>query len=355
MSKQVVDPWLEADQFGPPLVDFNIRPEDVDDPDDRPPLDQHPGIDPEIVSVPVVPAEPVDLEPEDAPSEVIELEDGGSITLAKDKGWWVATLDPGTGANPEKFKGKNKNDLVFEVLKGKLKATQKIREQNLKLKLGAVAPKPATPVVQPSAKMLTADEIFEIKTQLDSNPDLALQTWFQKSTGLSVQQLVSLAQKGAAADASLETEAVGRDFMAKNPDYYPNPQNLQRITNWVGKFKLGNSKADIGELYANGLWTVDNLEEAFQDLATEGFLVKAPKPVSPEPVVPQPRTEERIVRTETRPRAGLGIRTTDVTPAPPPAAPKPPSVEDLDNMTDKQVADTLAAIRRQKILSRRSQ
>jgi hypothetical protein len=281
------------------------------------------------------------------------------VTLEKEKGQWKATLESGTGGQPQVYWGKNKNELLINAMKAQLNATKKIRDLNMKVKLGTVtAPKPA-PTPQPTSKTLTADEIFEVKTQLESNPDLALSNYFQKKTGLSLEQLVELAQKGANAEASLESEAVSKDFMARNPDYYPSPQNVKNIVQWLAKFKLGQAKATIDELYRGRVWTLENLEEAFQDLNTDGLLVKAPKPVAPQQPQPQlqsqPRPDERIVRTETRPRAALGLKTTDVSPVPPPEAPKAPSVEDLENLDDAAISQLMAGARRFKSISRRSQ
>lgn len=356
MAQQVIDPWL-VDPDGFTRVDFSIRPEDALDPDD-PGLDTHPGLDPDVVVSEggvIVEHAPPAAEPEPEGPETFAVEDG-TVTLEKEKGQWKATLESGNGGQPQIYWGKNKNELLVGVMKAQLHATKKIRDLNMKVKLGGTpAPKP-TPIVQPSANTLSADEIFEIKTQLDSNPDLALQNWFQKATGLSVQQLVGLAQKGANADASLETEAVAREFMGNNPDYFATMPNLNRLIQWLGKFKLGNLSASMNDLYLGGVWTVENLEEAFQDMTTDGLLVKAPKPpqpVTPEPA-PQPRTEERIVRTETRPRAALGLRTNDVSPTPLPEAPKAPSVEDLDSLSDDQIKQLMSGVHRFKSLSRRS-
>jgi len=364
----VVDPWLEADNFGAPLVDFATRPEDMIDPDEPMHLDAHPSLNPEVViaegGVIRQPTEPiVELEPEGP--EVIDIGDGATITLEKDKGWWKASLDPGNGANAEVFKGKNKNELMTNVLSAKLKATQKIRELNRQVKLGGV-PKtaPAPAAAMPQVRNLTADEIFEIKAQLESDPGLAFDTLFQKQYGVSMATLVQLAQKGANADANLGTEAVAKEFLARNADtYYPVGKNETLLIQWLAKYKLGKPGADIGELYTGGVWTVENLEEAFQDLASDDLLAKAPKAPKPTPPVavqpnepaPAPRPDERIVRTETRPRAGLGIQRSDVSPVPPPEAPRPPSVEDLESLSDTEIANLLAGTRRIRALNRRSQ
>jgi hypothetical protein len=380
-NQPVVDPWLvNADGTVDPFssnIDFGMTSKDeIDDPDDFN-LDIQPGLTPDVViaeggvvrqpqapSEPVVPAAPV--EPEGP--EVIDLDDGGSITLDKEKGQWKATLDPGNGANPEVFWGKNKDGLVVNVLKAKLNATKKIRELNKQVKLAGVPPRPvAQPVVTATGKALSADEIFEIQTQLGSNPDQALELWFQKRTGLSVNQLVDLAQKGANAEANLRTEAVSREFLNRNPDYYPDNRNIELILKWLGKFKIGNPNATMHDLDAAGQWTVENIEEAFADLSSDGLLVQAPKPpkaprqaeTTPPvavPLEPAPaqRPDERIVRTETRPRAALGIRTSDITPAAVPQTPTAPSDEDLNNLSDEAIKALLGGVRRQRVQVRRS-
>ena len=379
MAQQVIDPWLvNADGSVDPFastVDFGMTSQDeIADPNDIT-LDIQPGLNPDVVIAeggvirqPQAPAaEPV-VPPEPSGPEVIDLEDGGSITLDKEKGQWKATLDPGNGANPEVFWGKNKDGLVVNVLKAKLNATKKIRELNKQVKLGAAPARTAVPqVVTVAGKTLTADEIFEIQTQLGSNPDQALESWFQKRTGLSVNQLVALAQKGASADANLRTEAVSREFLSRNPDYYPDNRNIELILKWLGKFKLGNPNATMYDLDSAGQWTVENIEEAFVDLSDDGYLVKAPKPSKVPPTeettppvavhsepAPAQRPDERIVRTETRPRAALGIRTSDITPVATPETPTAPSVEDLNNLTDEQVKALLGGIRRQRVQARRS-
>lgn len=381
MAKQVIDPWLvNADGTPDPFagtVDFGMTSQDeIDDPDAV--LEIHPGLNPQIINQPVAPSEPepvavapVVVEPDPDEPEVTELEDGGTITLEKAKGQWKATLDPGGTANPEVFWGKSKNALVSTVLKAKLNATKKIRDLNKKIKLGSIPAQPVQ-VQQPSAyepKQLTGDEVFEIQTQLQSNPDLALETWFQKKTGVPMAQLVEWARKGAEAEANLRTEAVARAFVSRNPDYYPDPDNVNsvRLIQWIGKYKLGNPGANIYDLDSSGQWTVENLEEAFADLSSDDLMVKAPRaPRTPRQTEPTPpvavhqepaqsqRPDERIVRTETRPRAALGIRNTDVTPTAPPATQNAPSVDDLERMSDEEIHRLYGAIRRQSAQARRS-
>jgi hypothetical protein len=292
----------------------------------------------------------------------MDLDDGTQLTLEKDKGQWKGSVI-GQSGNPQIYWGKTKNELVFNILKAQANATKKIREQNLKLKHKPAAVQPVA-FPQPSVKQLSAEEIFEIKTQLDSNPDLALSNWFQKATGLTVQQLASLAQRGADAETNLTTEAVSRDFLARNSDYFGTDANFQRLVSYMAEYKLGKTVTDtnwkqiFNELASTGNYTVENLEEAFQDLQSIGKLDVKPKALKtppPEPVVepaPAPRPESRIVKTETRPRAAFGLRTSDVTPVAP-AAQQAPSVEDLESLPDDQIAALLQGIKRQRAISRR--
>ena len=380
----VVDPWLQ-DAHGNPdpfagNVDFSLKPEDAIDPDADPVLQQHEGLDPEIIG----PAAPSDetpptspaVEPDPEAPEIIDV-DGGQATLEKERGQWKLTVTSDSGGQPQVYWGKTKNELFANLAKAQIHATAKIRELNGKVKLGGAPPKPAQPVVVPNVRTLTADENFEIKTQLEANPDLAFSTWFQKKTGRSVEQLVELAQKGANAEINLEMEATSRDFLGRNPDYYPDPanKNFELLVKWIAKFKLGKTATDanalqvMNELGASGNWTVENLEEAFQDLANDGLMISKPKaPLTPtsvtsvtpvvtsqEPAQPAPRPpDERIVRRETRPRAATGIRTADITPVAPPVVPAASSAEDLDNMTDEQHDLLWKAVRRQHIQGRRS-
>ena len=393
-TQNVIDPWLlnpdgSVDPFAG-TIDFGMTSKDeIDDPDlaPTPTLEPHSGLNPEVVVVEggvprkTAPVEAPVVGPDEPDQpEVVDLDDGGQIVLEKEKGQWKATLDPGNGANPEVFWGKNKNNLVTNVLKAKLNATKKIRELNKQVKLnGAPARTVSTPVpvqTTSTAHELTADERFEIQTQMQSDPDAAIEAWFEKKYGRTFSELVQRTDKGAAADANLRTEAVCRNFLAKNPDWYNDEesQNFIRLVQWLSKYKLGKvipEGVDVTPfmfaLDTNGWWTVESLEEAFVDLSDDGLLIKAPRlpkvprvaettppvAVQNEPA-PAQRPDERIVRTETRPRAALGIRPSDITPVAAPEAPTAPSVEDLENLPDAEVARLLGAIKRQRVQLRRS-
>jgi hypothetical protein len=382
----VIDQWLlNADGSPDPFagtVDFGMTKADELDPDLL--LDEHPVLQPEIITGPPAPSDeevetpptsvvPVETAPEPEGPEVFDVGEGATITRTREKGQWKAVLDPGTGANPEVFWGKNKDELLVNALKGKLEATKKIRELNKKVKLTAAAPpKPVQQVPQASVRQLTADEIFEIKTLQESDPAAALDALIKKRTGLTLEDLVSKAQKGDQANMSLETEAVSREFLQRNPDYYPDSdnKNFQSLIKWLAKFKLGknateaNSQEIFSEIWSTGNYTVETLEEAYQDLTDDDLLVKPRLPKPPPPVevpsvtpAPQPApatSAPRIVKTETRPRAALGIQASDITPVAQPQNPTAPTDEDLENMSDSQLSELLRASLRLKAKARRS-
>ncbi len=378
-----VDPWLlNADGTVDPFagtIDFGMTTKDEVDPnllDDERPSPLNPDI---IGNQPPAPSEEVDDEPVVVPPaepdpevpEILQLEDGAFVSLEKEKGQWKATLDPGTG-HSEVFWGKTKNELLTNVLVGKLNATKKIRELNKKVKLTANTPQaPRQQESAPAVRQLTADEVFEIKALWESDPASALDLLVKKRTNVSLEDLVSKAQRGDQANMNLETEAISREFLARTPDYYPDSENrnFQSLIKWLAKFKLGKTatEANAGdiftELWQTGNYTADNLEEAFQDLTDDGMLVKPRLPKTSSPVevnqqpVPQPAPAAptpRIVKTETRPRAAFGIRPGDVSATPPPATPSAPTDEDLDNLSDAEIKALLGSVRRQRVAARRS-
>ena len=378
-AKNPVDPWLlnadgEPDPFAG-AVDFGMSKSDEIE------LDEHPVLHPEIIAGPPAPSDdpevpveppPVPVivpDPEPEGPEVLDLGDGATVVRTKEKGQWKAVLDPGTGANPEVFWGKTKDELLANTLKGKLEATKKIRELNKKVRLTASQPprqaQPQAP--QPSVRQLTAEESFEIKSLWESDPAAALDLLVKKRTNLTLEELLAKSNKGDQAYMDLQTEAITRSFMERNPDYYIDKRNAEALLKWLAKFKLGKNVTEANEgeifteLWSSGNYTVDTLEEAFQDLADDGLLIKprlpkTPPPVEvlPEPVpAPAPPTP-RIVKTETRPRAALGIRSSDVSATPPPANPTAPTDEDLENLSDEQIKALLGGVRRARLAARRS-
>lgn len=357
-----VDPWLDT-EFG--SVDFHQYREDKElEPDTSTEMIQpdfgqvttpaevitNVPAEPVVETAPVAAAEPV--EPEGP--EVIELDGGGTVTIEKTKSkGWKASIDVGIGG-VQNFYGNTKNELLLAAFKAQANATKKIRDLNKQVKFGTSKESaPATqPVIPTTPRALSADEVFAIKTKLESNPDLALEEWFQAKTGLSVHQLVTLAQKGQQASQELEAEAVNKTFLSTHRDtYYPDPEykNFASIISLIAKQRLdktvtpNNQEAVFNRLVAEGHYTVQNLDEAFEELTEAGLLISAPRrpeavvtPAAPAPLPADPRIVSRVVQ----PRAGLGLRQTETTSVPV-TAPKPPSADDLNNLSDQEIKDLM--------------
>ena len=305
--------------------------------------------------------------------EVVNLKDVGVLTITRTKKGWQGVVDALDGSNPNVFYGATKEEMYQNIAVSKVHGDRKIREQNRTIKLGSPATQKPKPVEALPAKELTADEIFEIKTQLQSDPNLALKTWFQKATGgMTLEELVSLARDGQAAKADLENEAVARAFVAANPEYYADPQNVNvsSIVTYLFKDKLHEavpSGMDIPEaisaLQSKGFWTVRFLTEAYLDLDEAGLLVKSPAKdavksepevvESVEPAPTKPPADERIARTIRRPRAGLGIRQSDASASVTKTDQKPPSVEELDDLSPEQLNALMKSVVQERIRTRR--
>lgn len=324
---------------------------------------------PELPPAPPAPA-PAPVAPPQP--EVIEYEDGSTLSTEKTTKGWRAVLDSGSG-NPEVFYGKTQNEMWSNVAAAKMHATRHIRDLDRKIKLTA-RPEPPAPAgpTQPVAQMraLTADEITEVSDKLKSDPGLAFDTYFQKRTGLTIDQLVQLAGEGRQARQELEAEAVVRTFKAQHPSYQMLDENYKAMLGWLAKYKLGktmteaNSTTVLGELYSKGLWSTDNLHEAFEDLSQDGFLeldLASPQqeeeetpaapalPAQPVPPAPNPR----IANVRVGQRAGLGIRQRETVNVPRADVTRPPSDEEFENMSDAEIAAQFAAVRRYASQTRR--
>ncbi len=321
------------------------------------------------VPLPPIPSEQPspesELAPEDQP-ETFDV-DGGNVTISYDKKkGWTGTLELSDGGGTETFYGKTQKELITKVLTGKLNATKQIRKLNKKIKLGTPTDAPVQ-TIEPETfqpKQLDANAIFEIKTALEADPDKALELWFQKKFGLSAGQLVQIAneanarsKKGEEAYEELSVESVSKEFLENHKnDYTPYAENGQAIMHWLCKNKLRRNPRvgeDFGsissELLKKGLYTVDNLEEAFEDLRDSGLLVIAPEPEiqTPEPAPVrqeepvQPATQNPRIASERRqPRGGLGIRPGSVSPTRVEES-RAPSADELDNMPTEQLRELL--------------
>ncbi|HEX2639178.1 MAG TPA: hypothetical protein VHL50_01340 [Pyrinomonadaceae bacterium] len=346
----------------------------IPDPDDEPPADTPV---PEPVPDPAPAPTPV---PDDGAPEVIEGPNGEKITIERSKKGWKTSIEDPDGGNPEVFYGSTQKELLQRLAVGKANATRQIRKLNRKIKIGETPVQTTEPTQQtatPQVRQLSADEIFQIKTELAADPDKALQSWFQKRTGLSLEQLVKLAQEGQAAKESLDAEAVANEFMTQNPDYYGWQSNFIAIVGYLSKNKLNRvmpetheaANETVGLLYHKGFWTVQHLTEAYEELNESGLIRPAPKatvaetpaepaPAPAAPAEPATPSSGRIVRTTTAPRAGLGIRTRETSNAPAPNTDKPLTAEEigkLDDLSDAEVDRLMTAARQARAQARRQQ
>jgi hypothetical protein len=352
-------------------------------------VDEHPELAPtpeEVIQAdgapaPVVVPVPVVAVPD---PEVHEYPDGSTVSLEKTNKGWCATLDSG-GKAPEKFYGRTKDDLLTNVLAAKLHASQHIRDLSKKIKLTARPEPQVSPQPQAQPRQLTQAEIEEVKTQLATNPDLAFSNWFQKKTGLNPEELVSLVEQGRFAREELDSEGVAKAFMAAHPEYYPDPEfkNYLAIVGYLSKVKLrqtlDESSRDsvnntMRQLIRGGYWTVEDLEEAYEELSEDGLLETVPdvqddeEEITPPPAAPQPvpvvpvapakpaaptsTPDPRIAARRVGQRAGLGIRESQVS-RPPQETQRPPSDDELENLTDKELQELFSGVRRAASPSRR--
>jgi hypothetical protein len=356
-----------ADKDGFDNIDFSSHADDLlpDEPDNVI-IAPNDNLEPEVITnttpliieaEPEVPATPVQtvVEPEPDQPEVIMNPDGTFVEISKAKGQWKAVLDStAVGGRSEVFYGKTKSELFTRVAVGKMNATKEITKLNRKIKLGDET-SPTSPIVQkldsPSARPLTADEKIEIKTLMETDPDKALEIWYQKRSGQTIEENADNSQQGRQANINLKMEEAAKAFVARNPAYYPdqNYQNYWSLVSYLTKNKLGkvltaaNEIELVNQLVVSGNYTAESLEEAFNELSEDGLLLVAPRtpaqPVAQTPPAapPEPPAQnDRIVRTETRPRAGLGIRSSDVTPSRAPE-PTPLSAESLENLSDAEI------------------
>lgn len=357
-----VDPFLDTD-FAP--LDTRDRSQHIAELGRI--AEQNPEFQAGLVPEVAVPNPPVD-EPEDVDQpEVFDVE-GGTVTISHDTKGWTGVLALEDGGGTEVFKGKTQKELMTKVLAGKVHASAQIRKLNKKLKLGTPVadPVPVSEPVQNQHKQLDANDIFEIKTALEADPDKAYDLRFRKKYGMSEDEFVSLVQqlqisvrKGEEAYEELTIEGVSKAFLENHKgEYTPYAENGEAIMTWLCRNKLRRNvlKSDnfgtiSSELLKKGLYTVENLEEAFEDLRDSGLLLVAsaqpeeieePAPVvQRQPVAQVPPAEDpRIVASRRQPRGGLGIRPGSIATRGP-DEPRAPSADELENMSTDELSKLL--------------
>jgi len=298
---------------------------------------------------PIQTDEPSEVVDDSTPPEpvVYNYDDGSTVTIEQPEltgRGWRATADSGTGKPAEVFYGKTKDELLQNVLVGKLNATRKINELKRKALLDAPVndPSPVSdPEPQTQPTRLSANDVFDLKAKLEENPDLANELWFQKRTGMTPEQLTSVLQslqnKTEDAQSASEDTAIAQILIdwRDTSDYVNDDRNRDAIIAWLLKFKARvsparfNVEGGLSHLYQNGHLTNENLDEAWDDLKEEGqaFLnAPAPAPVAVNPGNRRPRN------------AGFNIRSNGGTVATrTPQVPEKITQAELDKMSDEEI------------------
>lgn len=327
------------------------------------------GLEPEVPVVvpPVVKTPP-------AP-EVIELDGGMSVKIEQDSVAedgstvpWKATLEANTGARPEVFSAKTQKDLMKQVFVAKVNATKKINQQEKQLKLS----RPETPVqpVQPTVtggKVLTADDEFQFNADFKANPAKAIEKWYQTRLGQAPEETARIskaAQETTAASLQILSVQESKQFLSDNSNYLRTDSNFTELLKYLVKYQpvddysrqLVRIPEKQNELVLHltrlGVFNSDNLSEAFNELSEAGLLELAPEPkpvarateVVEEPVAEPPATQ-RIANVRRVSRVANGLTQRETVQGPPAVSPTAPSVEELENATDDEIAKLLQGVR----------
>ena len=327
-----------------------------------------PASDPAVI----VPAPPDGEQP-----EVYTYDDGSSVTIEQIPTGLKATVSVGEGGGDQVYYGKNKDELLRQVLAAQLNATKKIRQQNKQLKL-TPAPRSVGPIsleVDPVPHELSVDEKFEIKTKLADDPDLAIQEWFQKKSGMSIEELTALAREGRAASDAVVMDTESRAFKEAQPRYKCTMSNFRILIGYLAKEKLNteltqdNEDEVLNTLVRNELFSRTTLAEAFEALVQDGLLELLPEdtapPVEETTATPMPAPPKPVA--SAAPPAGiprqahqraakvsLGIRPSSTSGlAPGSSTDHAHSVEELDNLSTDDIGSLLAGVRQLKARTRR--
>jgi hypothetical protein len=339
-------------------------------------------LQPEVItntpaSTPVTAPQPVVTAPTAKEPEVYEYDDGSVVVIEDTPTGKKATLSIGEGSGAEVFYGKDESELLRQVLTAKLNATKQIRQQNkqLKLKVATQSAAPTPARARTRVRELTADEKFEIKNQLTSDPDAALTALIEKKTGMKLEDIVENARLGAQASQELYIDTEARAFVESHPEYLSTDTNYRMIIGYLAKAKLGVELTDANanqvmlELPKRGFFNRQTLAEAFDVLAQDGLLElqaveeeveptpapvpaaqPAPAPVAPvtaQPATPAPTPAPTGIPGAPRPRAasiGFGVRTSEASGAPTSEPSAAPTVEELESMSDKDINELMASV-----------
>ena len=318
-------------------------PDNPVNPSDPPPVPENGNQEPIVPTI-----VPVDEGP-----EVINLEDGGTVTIEKTSKGWKAVLDSGIpGVPQENFYGNTWRQLLANLAKGKLEASKAIKKLKKEKLLGGddpVQPPAPTPQRILTANVPTADDIYSIKNKIGENPVEAFDEYFVKRFGVSPEEFAEKLKSVDKADKivlaqTIKTavDEVNGEFIKNNPDYVEEytgqdvaGKNARTLISRISKIYLNkkitqkttDEEVDntVAELYSKGFWTAENLETAKDELIESGLLERSTKPrystTTPQPVAvnrPSEQPAPRIAATPGQSVAPAGLSARNNTPSPEP-------------------------------------
>lgn len=182
-----------------------------------------------------------------------------------EQGDYVQEIDLGDSAGKQVFKSKSLIGLVKELTKAQENATRKIRQQEFDLKRRVkVEPERVVADVKKATRELSADELYQLSLDMQSNPEKALDKLLEAKIG---HNLTGLQSKLEGVDRIIQAEAMKVaqvEFVTEHKDdFLPSASNADTIQKFLVKENLQLTKA--------------NLEYAFQEL-TSGGLLDQPTP-----------------------------------------------------------------------------
>lgn len=232
------------------------------------------------------PPAPDDPAPDDDPQVFVHTEE-------YDPGVGGTQKFTGTGASPAEAVA----DCLAQIKKAHIHATQKIHSQDRELK--------------EKASRLTEDEKFVIQKQMQSEPEKAIALVVEKEFGMTPAEARAMKAKIDAQERAAADETVKRQWVQAHPEYfekYANNENAQRMERWLRS-------------QANGVVSTENLNAAYADLKESGLLKEKAAPAEPTPALPKPvRRASGLLQSASQPK---------------PAAPKPPTEEEVRAAFDK--------------------
>lgn len=173
-------------------------------------------------------------------------------------------IDLGDGSGKQVFEADSADALIDKLTSAQENATRKIREQQFELKRAQRAKPERETANQPIAvgqtKQLSADELYVIGQELQTNPAAALDKILQAQTGLNTSQLKAIGTEFANLQQARLVNEAETTFLQEHQgrDYLPTPDNARAIQKFLQDEKLP--------------YTAANLEYAFQELSEGGLL-----------------------------------------------------------------------------------